>query len=65
MRKSILSSIAHNKLVLYHSSQPDLKYEMVASLRSLTGWEWGGYGDIVFFVMGAYQDSDGDVQTFK
>ena len=66
MHKSIPSSIACNELMLYHrSSQPDLKYKTVASLRSLTGWEWGGYGNMVFFIMGAYQDSNGDMQTFK
>ena len=66
MCKCIPSSIAHNELILYHcSSQPNLKYETAASLRSLTGWEWGGYGDVVFFAMGAYRDSNGDVETFK
>lgn len=44
-----------NEVISYHrSSQPDLKYDMVAALRSLTGWEWGRYGDVIFFAMGAY-----------
>ncbi len=66
MRKSFYLLVALKKLISYHrSSQGDLKYETAASLRNLTGWEWGGYGDVVFFVMGAYCNENSDVETFK
>jgi len=34
-------------------------------LQQLCGQNWGQYGDIAFFLQGAYCDANGSLKTFK
>lgn len=42
-----------------------MKYNTGDALYNLTGWDWGGHGDMVYFTMGAYRDVKGQLITFK
>jgi hypothetical protein len=37
----------------------------VKALRELIGWDWGQYGEAVFFVQGAYRSAGNNLNTFK
>jgi hypothetical protein len=46
-------------------SQEDITTNTAIALKRLCGWDWGGHGDTVFFVLGAYRDQDSEINTFK
>ncbi|KAF8326744.1 hypothetical protein F5887DRAFT_1084317 [Amanita rubescens] len=46
-------------------SQKDITISTGVALKRLCGWDWGGHGDAVFFVLGAYRDQDSDINTFN
>jgi hypothetical protein len=46
-------------------SQKDIATDMALALRKLCGWDWGGHGNTVFFVLGAYQEENTDIVTFR
>jgi len=37
----------------------------VKALHNLIGWNWGQYGEAVFFVQGAYRNAENGLKTFK
>ena len=47
------------------SQQKNIHNNASAALLALIGDEWGQHGNIVFFLQGAYQNKDGNVQTFQ
>jgi len=49
----------------YHRNQGDIVGGVVKVLHNLIGWDWGQYGEAVFFVQGAYRNADSDLKTFK
>ena len=49
----------------YHRNQGDIVGGVVMALHDIIGWDWGQYGDAVFFVQGAYRNADDDLKTFK
>jgi len=48
-----------------HRNQEDIIGGVVKALQSLVGWGWGQYGEVVFFVQGAYRNADSGLKTFK
>lgn len=53
----------HNELIISRS-QRDVATNTVVSLKKLCGWNWGGHGDVVFFVLGAYRGQDSEISPF-
>ena len=62
MRMDLMPTISH--VLMVNRSQSDIATNTVVSLKKLCGWNWGGHGDVVFFVLGAYRDQDSDVLPF-
>ena len=46
-------------------SQKDITANTGLALKKLCGWDWGGHGDTIFFVLGAYRDENSEIQTFR
>ena len=46
-------------------SQKDIGANTALALKRLCGWDWGGHGNTVFFVLGAYQEENTDIVTFR
>ncbi|KAF8331825.1 hypothetical protein F5887DRAFT_1081088 [Amanita rubescens] len=46
-------------------AQANVKYNTGDALYDLTGWDWGGHGDMVYFTMGDYRDLKGQLITFN
>ena len=53
----------HNELIISRS-QRDIATNTVVSLKKLCGWNWGGLGNVVFFVLGAYRGQDSEISPF-
>ena len=49
----------------YHRNQEEIIGGVVKALYKLIGWDWGQYGEAVFFVQGAYRNAENDLKTFK
>jgi hypothetical protein len=39
--------------------------DVLKVLQKLIGWDWGQYGDVVFFVQGAFQNEEGELKLFE
>ncbi|KAF8650684.1 hypothetical protein AX14_008573 [Amanita brunnescens Koide BX004] len=48
-----------------YTLQKDIATDTALALKRLCGWDWGGHGNTVFFVLGAYQDENSDIVTFS
>jgi hypothetical protein len=57
--------VHYTKVSRCFSAQANAKYNTAGALCDLTGWEWGGHGDMIYFTMGAYRDAQGKVKTFR
>lgn len=53
------------KLTCNYRNQEDIVGGVVKALRELIGWDWGQYGEAVFFVQGAYRSAGNNLNTFK
>lgn len=49
----------------YHRNQKDIIGGVVKALQNLVGRGWGQYGEVVFFIQGAYRSADSGLKTFK
>ncbi|RDB30533.1 hypothetical protein Hypma_007049 [Hypsizygus marmoreus] len=50
---------------LVFGNQDSLIATTSSTLRKMCGWEWGGHGDVVFFVQAAYRDEEGHLKSFN
>lgn len=46
-------------------NQNTITEDVLKVLRELVGWNWGQYGDVVFFVQGAFQNEQGKLKLFE
>ncbi|KAF8326722.1 hypothetical protein F5887DRAFT_1084336 [Amanita rubescens] len=51
--------------IVIDRSQKNITTNIAIALKRLCGWDWGGHGDTVFFVLGAYRDQDSEINTFN
>jgi hypothetical protein len=53
------------RLTSFDRNQRSIIDGVSSALHRLCGHSWGQYGDVVFFLQGAYRDEQGHLKTFK
>ncbi|KAF5384182.1 hypothetical protein D9615_003148 [Tricholomella constricta] len=59
------SNLTLHRKYKHEFQQKSLLPTATEALRGMCGWNWGGHGEVMFFLQGAYRNKAGDLKTFS